>query len=138
MSVSLKLAHDLVTRALEAGAAQEVRVVVAVVDLGGHPVALARMDGTSYLNSDVAVRKAVLSAALAAPTHQIQTIIGKDPVAGPVLAADQRIAMLPGGYPVLVDGKCVGGLGIAGAHYLQDQAIAEYALSDCASSQEGR
>lgn len=129
MAIALARAQELVRRAVEAGGAQGVNVVAVAVDLGGHPVAVARMDGVSYLNTDVAQRKAVLAAAFATPTHQVQTMIGKDPIAGPVIAADPRIALLPGGVPVLEDGRCVGGLGVAGGHYLQDQAVAEYAIA---------
>jgi uncharacterized protein GlcG (DUF336 family) len=129
MSISVAEAQSLITRAFEAATAQSVAIVAVVVDLGGHPVALARMDGVSFINSDAAQRKATLAAAFSAPTSQIQTMIGKDPIAGPVIAADQRVNMMPGGVPFLRNGKCVGALGIAGGHYMQDQAVAEYAIS---------
>jgi len=127
--IPLQQALSLAQRAIEAGVNQDVRVAVVIVDLGGHPVAISRMDGTSYLMTEVAQRKAIMAAAFATPTHQVQTMIGKDPVAGPIIAADQRISMLPGGMPIVVDGHCVGGLGVAGGHYLQDQAIAEYTVT---------
>lgn len=123
----LQKAQEVVRRAVEAAAAQNVNIVAVAVDLSGHPVAVARMDATSYINTDVAQRKAVLSAAFGAPTHAVQAMIGKDPIANPVLTSDPRIAMLPGGMPIVSDGKCVGGVGVAGGHYLQDQAVAEYA-----------
>jgi uncharacterized protein GlcG (DUF336 family) len=129
VSINLQQAMALVNRAVEAGQTQGVNVAAVVVDLGGHAVAISRMDGTSYIMTDVAQRKAIMAAAFATPTHHVQTMIGKDPVAGPILAADQRISMLPGGMPILQDGKCVGGIGVSGGHYLQDQAIAEYAVA---------
>jgi glc operon protein GlcG len=129
VSISLQQAQSLAQRAVEAGATQSVNVAVVVVDPGGHPVAISRMDGTSYIMIDVAQRKAIMAAAFATPTHHLQTMIGKDPVAGPIIAADQRVSMLPGGMPILEEGKCIGGLGVSGGHYLQDQAIAEYAVA---------
>jgi uncharacterized protein GlcG (DUF336 family) len=55
-------------------------------------------------------------------------MVGKDPVAGPVLQADERVCLLPGGAPIKADGICVGAIGIAGAHYMQDQAIADFSV----------
>jgi glc operon protein GlcG len=129
MSISVAEAQSLISRAFEAATAQSVAIVAVVVDLGGHAVALARMDGVNFINIDAAQRKATLAAAFAVPTSQIQTMIGKDPIAGPVIAADQRVNMMPGGAPYMRDGKCVGALGIAGGHYMQDHAVAEYATS---------
>jgi len=129
VTISLQKALGLVQRALEAGQAQSVGIVAVVVDLGGHPVAAARMDGVSFINTEVAQRKATLAAAFGTPTHQLQAMIGKDPIAGPIVSADQRISLLPGGLPILEEGRCIGGLGIAGGHYLQDQAVGEYAIA---------
>ncbi len=129
MSLTLARANQLVAKAMEAATTHEVTVVVVVTDLGGHAVSLQRMEAASYINAETAQRKAIMASAFATPTHQVQTMIGKDPIAGPIIAADQRVSLLPGGVPILVDGRCVGGLGVAGGHYLQDQAIAEDAVS---------
>jgi uncharacterized protein GlcG (DUF336 family) len=128
MSVTLARAQELIGRALEAAAAQKVGMAAVVVDLGGHLVAAVRMPDVSFLNTDTAARKATLAAAFGTPTHQIQTMLGKDPIAGPVIAADQRICLIPGGVPIMDAGKCIGGLGVAGGHYAQDQALAQYAI----------
>lgn len=130
MSIPLSIAQKVAARALEAAETHEVKIVAVVVDLGGHPVVAMRMDGASYVNTDMAKRKGNLAAAFSTSTAQIHTMIGKDPVAAPVLQADSGIALLPGGAPILVDGKCVGGLGIAGGHYLQDQAVADFAVGE--------
>jgi uncharacterized protein GlcG (DUF336 family) len=36
---------------------------------------------------------------------------------------------MEGGFPILVEGECVGGIGVAGGDWQQDEAIAEAALA---------
>lgn len=129
MSLSLTQAMAVVQKALDSAGSQSVKVVAVAVDMGGHVVAQARMDGVSFINAEVARRKATLAAAFATSTQDIQTAIGKDPVAGPVMNADPQICLLPGGMPIMEGDVCVGGIGIAGGFYLQDHAIAQFAAS---------
>lgn len=127
--MKLEQAQAAILKAVEAAASHGVKVVAVVVDSGGHPVAVQRMDGASFVNTEVATRKATLAAAYGASTQQIGVMVGKDPLAAPVLNADARLCMLPGGVPIVLDGVCVGALGVAGAHYMQDQAIADYSVA---------
>lgn len=127
--MKLEYAVSAVQKAIEAANSHGVRIVAVVVDTGGHTVVTQRMEGCSYVNTDVAVRKATLASAFGASTQQIGTMVGKDPIAAPVLHADNRLCMLPGGVPLMDAGTCVGALGIAGAHYMQDQAIADFAVA---------
>lgn len=127
--MKLEQASAAVQKAIQAATSHGVNVVAVVVDTGGHPVVIHRMTGASFVNTEVATRKATLAAAFGTPTQQIATMVGKDPIAAPVLQADTRLCMLPGGVPLMDGGACVGALGIAGAHYMQDQAIADFAVS---------
>ena len=42
---------------------------------------------------------------------------------------DPRITLVSGGYPLFVDGKIVGGIGVGGGIEEQDCEIAEYVVS---------
>lgn len=128
MTLTASDARQLIDKAIAAAESQGVAVVASVVDSAGHVVALARMDGVSFLNTEMASRKALLAAAFGAPTHGVQAMTAADPILAASLSTDSRISLLPGGLPVLRDGRCVAGLGIAGGHYSQDQAVAEAAL----------
>ena len=44
-------------------------------------------------------------------------------------ANDPRITLVAGGYPLFVDGKIAGGIGVGGGTEEQDCAIAEYVVS---------
>ena len=37
--------------------------------------------------------------------------------------------MFGGGYPIVVDGALVGGVGVSGGHYSEDMQVAEAGLS---------
>ena len=129
MSVTLESAQKIVQRALEAAAAQSVKIAAVVLDPGGHVVAAARMDGVGPLNLDVARRKANAVVNLGVSTAEMLQMISRDPLITTVLHAEPSIVMLPGGLPIRDGDKLVGALGIAGGFYPQDQAIGEYALS---------
>ena len=46
-----------------------------------------------------------------------------------IQANDPRITLVAGGYPLFVDGKIAGGIGVGGGTEEQDCAIAEYVVS---------
>jgi uncharacterized protein GlcG (DUF336 family) len=128
-NVDLATAQKLVRAAVEAAEGQGVPIAVAVVDRGGHVVAAARMDGAAFLMLDVATKKATFAAAMGVPTHMIVEMAKGDEVLALAFSGESQIAALPGGLPIAGDAGPVGGIGISGGHYSQDQAIAEAAVS---------
>jgi glc operon protein GlcG len=130
MGISIDIAQKLVARAIDAGKAQELPIVVVVVDTAGDVVASARMDGVNAINFDVAQRKALTAAAFRMPTHDLVDMVSRDDLAKTTIMTDQRLCILPGGAPVMSGETVVGGVGIAGGYYLQDRAIVEYAVSE--------
>jgi uncharacterized protein GlcG (DUF336 family) len=127
-NVDLATAQGLVRKAVEAAQAQELPIAVVVVDRGGHVVASARMDGAAFLMHDVAKKKATFSAAMGAPTHMIVEMAQGDQVLAFAFSGDEQVVALPGGLPIAGDSGPIGGIGVSGGHYSQDQAIAEAAL----------
>lgn len=98
-------------------------VVVAIVDAGGHLVALERLDATQYGSVDVALGKAKTAAAFRRPSKAFQ-----DAVAGG--GEGLRTLRLPGatpiegGLPIVVGGKIIGAIGVSGVTSAQDGQIA--------------
>lgn len=129
MSMSLENAQKVVQRALEAAGGQGVKIAAVVLDMGGHIVAAARMEGVGPLNLDVAKRKANAVVNLGVSTAEMLQMISRDPLITTVLHAEPSIVMLPGGLPIREGETLVGALGIAGGFYPQDQAIGEYAIA---------
>lgn len=127
--IRLELAQKLVAAAVEAAREQKVAVAVMVVDRGGHPIALARMDGMAYPFTEVSRRKALTGCSFNTPTHVLAQYFAQDPVLSQGVQATPEILILAGGFPIVEDGECIGGLGVAGGRGTQDQEIGASALA---------
>jgi glc operon protein GlcG len=137
-SPSLAIAQQVVDLALETAQGLMLRIAVVVVDRGGHPVALARMDGVGFINVEVARRKAVAGMNFGAPTHDVTELLGRDQLlVGALGAMDDHIITLPGGFPLAEVTTVVGGFGIAGGHYQQDREIGEKVVATLAAAAIG-
>jgi uncharacterized protein GlcG (DUF336 family) len=86
------------------------------------------MEGVGFVQYDAAMRKAVTSAAFGAPTAMMADMMGGDPKLAPVLH-DPSLLVLAGGAPLRDGPTLVGGLGISGGHYSQDQSVLDKVLA---------
>ncbi|MBP7337925.1 heme-binding protein [Niveispirillum sp.] len=125
MSLTFDIAQTIVSNAVKAGAGQGVNVAVVVVDRAGRVVASGRSEAAGFINLAVAERKAVASASFGAPTLAVLEMVKGDQVLLSSVMGETSLSILPGGMPITLDGQPVGAVGIAGAHYSQDHAIAE-------------
>ncbi|MGN6332945.1 MAG: GlcG/HbpS family heme-binding protein [Motilibacteraceae bacterium] len=126
-SVSAAAAQTLTEAASRAAHARGLAVTVAVVDHSGLLKAFARMDGASLLSVDIAIDKAWTAAANGMPTHAWRDLLDDDPAVAQI-AHRPRLTAFAGGYPLTIDGRLVGGLGVSGAHHSEDRDIAQAAL----------
>lgn len=125
-SINREAAYALIEAARKAAEETGIETTIAIVDRGGHLKAFERSDQAAFLTTDVAVDKAWTAASFGLPTHTWSEIIGNSEVAQ--LAHRPRLVAVGGGYPIVVDGQVVGGLGISGGNALQDQQACEKAL----------
>ena len=120
------ISDALATRAIDAMAsacsAMGRAAVFVVVGRHGELMALRRQDGSNLVSITVAQHKAVTAALLTIPS-------GK--VGGEQLAnfGDARITCWAGGLPILVDGDCVGGIGVSGLTNEEDEDLARIGLA---------
>ncbi len=126
--LSLDLAQKLIAAVLTAAEQQGLSVAAYVVDSGGHLIAAARMDGVSYMIIDVARRKAITSFIFQLPSEDLKQITDANPVVAADLVKNPDICAVPGGVPIVVNGQCVGGLGVSGGSGEQDRALARQAV----------
>jgi len=114
---------------------------VAIVDAGGHMLLLERMEGGRFHTVHSSTTKAVTSASNRRPTttrgaqgQDLDTLhaIGLSLAAGP-----ERWTAMEGGFPIFVDGECLGGIGVSGGDWQQDQDIAQAAVDAVGASYEG-
>ena len=115
-----------------------ITVTVAIVDDGGHLLMLERMVGGRFHTVHSATTKAVTAASNKRPTttkgaqgQELDVIhaLGLALAAGP-----KNWTAMEGGYPVMVENECIGGIGVSGGDWKQDQEIAQAALSAVGAS----
>jgi glc operon protein GlcG len=102
------------------------RVVIAVVDDGGHLLYLQRGHDTQFGSVETAIKKAHSAVAFQRPTKA-----SEDAVLGGRLIHLALPGVIPaeGGVPLEIDGTIVGGLGISGVRSFQDGQIAAAGVS---------
>ena len=102
-------------------------VSIAIVDDGGHLLWLQRLDGAAPISAQIASGKARTSALGRRETKVYEDIINQGRTA--VLSAPGLDGMLEGGVPVLVEGHCVGAVGVSGVKSPEDAQIARAGIA---------
>ena len=119
---ALKLNWEGTNRILQT-AVQKVRdlgipMSIAVVDEGGHLLGFARTDNGKPHNIRIALAKARAAASNRLPTGKIsstgQPLNDHMAIALPLAAGTDMFVTFTGGVPIMVDGHCVGGVGVSG------------------------
>lgn len=119
ITMPLDAATRIVDAALAAGRAEGMMpLTVAVLDAGGHLVALKREDGSGILRVEIAIGKAYAGLSMGFPTRLIRDRFEGRPnfVSGLTAAADGRFMAAPGGVLIrATEGAAVvGAVGISG------------------------
>jgi len=128
-SISLVRAKRVVEAAMaEARRLGAPGTAVAVVDTGGFPVAVERLDGTFVAGTTVSTGKARTAAIFGRPSKVLENAINSGRDALLALTTTVGATPMQGGIPLTVDGTLVGAVGVSGAASAdQDNAIAEVA-----------
>ena len=125
-------ARKMMDTATKAAEQAGVAIAVAIADAGGHLVMLERMDGGRFHTVHSSTTKAVCAASNKRPTttkgaagQDLDTAhaIGLALAAGP-----ERWTAMEGGYPIIVDGECIGGIGVSGGDWAFDDRVAREAV----------
>jgi glc operon protein GlcG len=131
MQLSLTDARKIIDGAHAKAAELGVNVTAAVVDDGGHLIALGRMDGTMALSPQIAEAKAVGAAMFHRDGAGLAKLAEERP--GFFHAADRmgRLPLVPGlgSLPIKLDGKVAGAVGVSGARPEQDLECATAGLA---------
>ena len=113
---------DMVVQAAEAEAlGRGARVVIAVVDEGGKPIVLRRLDGAQVASVDVAMDKARSAAVFRRPSKELEDQVRDGRFGALQLAGG---VTLQGGIPLVVEGQAVGAIGVSGETPDEDEAVA--------------
>lgn len=128
MPLTADKALKMVQAAHAKAAEFNVRIAVAVVDQGGHLVALGRMDGSSFLNNDAAYAMAYTSAGFGTSGSNVLRFADAAWFRSLVVQSGGRVTAADGGLPIRENGVTIGGVGVSGASDEQDKAIAQAAV----------
>jgi len=125
--LTLELARKMVAAAEAEADRNHLRGVVAVVDDGGWPILLERMDNPAYIASvELAPAKARSAALFKKPSEALEEMVNHGRIAA--VTAHGFIEM-SGGMPIVVDGQVVGGIGASFDTPEHDIEIAKAGLS---------
>jgi uncharacterized protein GlcG (DUF336 family) len=126
--ISLELAKKIVTAAEAEAVKNNWNVSIAVIDSGGHLVMLQKLDNTQLVSIRVSETKAKTALGFRLPTKMLEDAVAAGG-SGTRLLALQDIAPFEGGFPIIVDGKIIGAIGVAGVFSAQDAQIARAGLA---------
>jgi len=110
-----------------------VAISVVIVDAGGHLMLAERMDGGRFHTVYSAMTKAACAASSRRPTApkgaQGQPLDEIHAIGLAVAAGAERWTAIEGGCPVLVEGECIGGVGVSGGSFEFDDRVAREAVA---------
>jgi uncharacterized protein GlcG (DUF336 family) len=129
-----KMMATAIEKAKEAGIA----VSIAITDAGGHLILLERMEGGRFHSVHSATTKAVCAASNKRPTSsrgaQAQPLDVAHALGLALAAGPERWTAMEGGCPIIAEGECIGGIGIAGGDWATDELIAQQAVESIGAS----
>ena len=102
-------------------------VTIAVVDDGGHLLWLQRLEGAAPISAQIAPAKAHTAALGRRESKVYEDMINSGRVS--FLSAPALQGMLEGGVPIIVDGQCLGAVGVSGVKSAQDAQIARAGIA---------
>ena len=102
-------------------------VTIAIVDDGGHLLALQRLDGAPPISAHIAPAKAHTAALGRRESKVYEDVINGGRMS--FLSAPAVQGMLEGGVPILKDGFCLGAVGVSGVKSSEDAQIAKAGIA---------
>jgi len=119
--LTLEAAKQIAAAAAAAAQQRHARVVIAVVDDGGFPVYLERVNGAQVASSQVAIDKARTAAIYRRPSRVFEQQVSQGRASALALSG---AAPLQGGLPLRVGDEVIGAIGVSGETPQEDEDIA--------------
>jgi glc operon protein GlcG len=101
---------------------QQWPVSIAVSDAGGHLLAFVRLKGANLASAKIAPAKAHTAVMMKRDTKLVEDMVNGGRVA--FLSAPGIDGQLEGGLAIMVDGQCIGGVGVSGVKAPEDAQVA--------------
>jgi uncharacterized protein GlcG (DUF336 family) len=102
-------------------------VTISIADDGGNLLWLARLDGAAPISASISPAKARTAALGRRETKIYEDMINNGRFS--FITAPNLEGMLEGGVPILVNGQCVGAVGVSGVKSSEDAQIAKVGIA---------
>jgi glc operon protein GlcG len=109
--ISLERAQKVMAAAEAEARRLKVSPALAILDSSGHLVMFEKLDNSDYGNGEIAVVLARSAVEFRRPTKEFADAVTRNPAE----AFLPGVVPFQGGWPILVDGRLVGALGVVGA-----------------------
>lgn len=103
------------------------KVSIAIVDDGGHLLHMQRLDGAAPMTAQMSQAKAHTAALGRRESKGFEDMINQGRTA--FLSAPLQYGLLEGAVPVVVDGHCIGAVGVSGVKSSEDAQIARAGIA---------
>ncbi|MCY1265483.1 MULTISPECIES: heme-binding protein [Pseudomonas] len=113
---------QILTAARAEAQANQWAVTIVVVDDGGHPLALERLDGCAPGSAYIATEKARTSALGRRESKSYEDMVNAGRYA---FLSAPLLTSLEGGVPIVFDGQVIGAVGVSGVKPEQDAQVAK-------------
>lgn len=120
--ITLNVAKKIAAAAEAEAIRRHLTAVVVIVDDGGHPLLLHRLDNTQVASVEVGIGKARTAAIFRRPSKDFEDQIKEGRVAALALPG---ATPLQGGVPIVLDGKVIGAIGVSGESPQNDEDVAK-------------
>jgi glc operon protein GlcG len=131
--LTLEAAKRVATAAAESAHQRRARVVIAVVDDGGYPIYLERLDGTQVASAQVGIDKARTAAIYRRPSKDFEDQVRSGRASALALSG---AVPLQGGLPLKDGETVVGAIGVSGETPQEDEDIARAGAEALSGSDE--
>ena len=101
-------------------------VCIAILDDGGHLLHLVRMDGATPANSRIAIEKSRTAAETRRSTAMWEERVKSGRM---VMLKMPGVTPVQGGLPIVIDGECIGAVGVSGVQSHEDEQIAKAGIA---------
>lgn len=129
MILTDELCDKLCAAAREKSKQVGIDISFAICDENGLPRAYRRYGEALVLSVTLVPGKAYTSAVTQCRTKDVAACAVEGGTLPAIQSNDPRITLVAGGYPLFVDGKIAGAIGVGGGTEEQDCEIAEYVVS---------
>src|SRR6266571_2189568 len=129
--ITLNVAKKIAAAAEAEANRRHLTAVIVIVDDGGHPLLLHRLDNTQVASVEVGIGKARTAAIFRRPSKDFEDQIREGRVAALALPG---ATPLQGGVPIVVDGKVIGAIGVSGNTPQEDEEVAKAGAASTAQA----